>query len=164
MGGELGRVGAWPLPRRQPVGTTGPVALRFRPPPTEANDQTFRLIVRPTSGAGRRAWLHQCFGTKPITFDGAFIGLQLGGPGLVKGTNRPVTFGGKESVTVAPGSTVWSDPVELFRARSGARRRSPDANSRSASTSRAERPDDLPREGAGHVIRHRTWRRIERRG
>jgi lysophospholipase L1-like esterase len=86
----------------------------FPSPPAGANDQTFRLIVRPDIW-GRQARLRftNAFGTKPITFDGAYVGLQLGGPGLVKGTNRPVTFGGKESVTVEPGSTVWSDPVEL---------------------------------------------------
>src|SRR5258708_17493655 len=37
----------------------------------------------------------------------------MGGPALVKGTNQPVTFGGKASVTVAPGSAVWSDGVQL---------------------------------------------------
>jgi lysophospholipase L1-like esterase len=86
----------------------------FPSPPAGANDQTFRLIVRPDIW-GRQARLRftNAFGTKPITFDGAFVGLQLGGPGLVKGMNRPVTFGGNESVTVAPGSTVWSDAVEL---------------------------------------------------
>jgi lysophospholipase L1-like esterase len=86
----------------------------FPSPQAGANDQTFRLIVRPDIW-GRRARLRftNAFGTKPITFDGVFVGLQLGGPGLVKGTNRAVTFGGQESVTVAPSSTVWSDAVEL---------------------------------------------------
>src|SRR5712691_13080082 len=79
-----------------------------------ANDQTFRLIVRPDIW-GRQARLRftNVFGTKPVSFDGVFVGLQLGGPGLVKGTNRAVTFGGKESVTVAPGTSVWSDAVQL---------------------------------------------------
>jgi lysophospholipase L1-like esterase len=53
------------------------------------------------------------FGTKAVTFDDVFVGLQMGGPALVKGTNRPVTFGGKTSVTVAPGSAVFSDGVQL---------------------------------------------------
>src|SRR3984893_182004 len=53
-----------------------------------ANDQTFRLIVRPDIG-GRQARLRwsSVFGTKPVTFDGVFVGLQMGGPSLVKGTN-----------------------------------------------------------------------------
>jgi len=29
------------------------------------------------------------------------------------GTNRSITFGGKNSVTVAPGESVWSDAVTL---------------------------------------------------
>src|SRR6267378_5081199 len=79
-----------------------------------ANDQTFRLIVHPDIwGRQARLRLSNVFGTKPVTFDGVFVGLQMGGPALVKGTNRPVTFGGKESVTVAPGSSAWSDPVAL---------------------------------------------------
>jgi len=79
-----------------------------------ANDQTFRLIVHPDIwGRQARLRLSNVFGTKPVTFDGVYVGLQMGGPALVKGTNRPVTFGGKESVTVAPGSSAWSDPVAL---------------------------------------------------
>lgn len=49
-----------------------------------------------------------------MTLDGAFVGLQLGGAALVPGTNRPLRFGGgREGVTVPPGGTAWSDPVEL---------------------------------------------------
>ncbi len=81
---------------------------------TGATNQTFRLIVRPDIwGRQTRVRLTNMFGTKPVTFDGVFVGLQMGGPGLVKGTNRPVTFGGKEIVTVAPGGAIWSDAVQL---------------------------------------------------
>ena len=31
----------------------------------------------------------------------------------VKGTITPVTFGGKKSVTIAPGQEIWSDGVTL---------------------------------------------------
>ena len=53
------------------------------------------------------------FGTKPVTFNDVYVGLQLGGPAVVTGTNRPVTFGGKGTVTIAPGDSVWSDAVVL---------------------------------------------------
>src|SRR6266576_5771847 len=89
---------------------------RFAFPSTQtgANDQTFRLIVRPDIwGRQARLRLSNVFGTKAVTFDDVFVGLQMGGPALVKGTNQPVTFGGKASVTVAPGSAVWSDGVQL---------------------------------------------------
>src|ERR1700687_3392355 len=62
---------------------------------TGANDQTFRLIMRPDIW-GRQARLRftNVFGSRPVTLDGVFVALQLGGPAVVKGTNRPVTFGG----------------------------------------------------------------------
>jgi lysophospholipase L1-like esterase len=79
-----------------------------------ANDQTFRLIVRPSLwGRQVRLRLTNVFGSKPVTFDGVYVGLQLGGPAIVKGTNRSVRFADKDSVTVPPGTSVWSDPVEL---------------------------------------------------
>jgi lysophospholipase L1-like esterase len=81
---------------------------------TGARDQTFRLVVRPDIwGRQMRLRLTNVFGTRPVNFDGVFAGLQLGGPALVKGTNRPVTFAGKDRVTLAPGATAWSDPVSL---------------------------------------------------
>ena len=86
----------------------------FPVPETGARDQTFRLILRPDIwGRQARLRLTNVFGTRPVNFDGVFAGLQLGGPGLVKGTNRPVTFGGKDRITVAPGASVWSDPLSL---------------------------------------------------
>jgi len=90
----------------------------FPSPQAGASDQTFRLIVRPDIwGRQARLRLTNAFGTRPVTFDGAFVGLQLGGAALVKGTSRPVSFGGKSSVAVAPGGSVWSDAVDLAFAR-----------------------------------------------
>jgi lysophospholipase L1-like esterase len=86
----------------------------FPSPQAGANDQTLRLIVRPDIwGRAARLRLSNAFGTKPVTFDGVFVGLQLGGATLLPGTNRPVTFDGKADVSVAPGSSAWSDPVAL---------------------------------------------------
>ncbi|RAI42431.1 GDSL-type esterase/lipase family protein [Rhodoplanes roseus] len=79
-----------------------------------ARDQTLRMVVRPDLwGREARLRFSNAFGTRPVTFDGVHAGLQLGGPALLKSSNRPVTFGGKASVTVAPGQSVWSDPVRL---------------------------------------------------
>ena len=90
--------------------------LRFAFPDAAAGarDQSFRLIVQPDLW-GRQARLRfsNVFGSRPVTFDGVFAGLHLGGGAVVKGTNRPVHFGGKASVTVPAGAAVWSDPVEL---------------------------------------------------
>src|SRR6266853_2709975 len=52
----------------------------FPTPDTGARDQTFRLIVRPDLwGRQARLRLTNVFGTRPVTFDGVFVGLQVGG-------------------------------------------------------------------------------------
>ena len=79
-----------------------------------ANNQSFRLIVRPDIwGKQTRVRLSNALGTQPITFENVYVGLQLGSAELVKGSNQPVSFGGKKSVTIAPGQSAWSDPVKL---------------------------------------------------
>lgn len=96
--------------------------LRFAFPVAEAGarDQSFRLIVRPDVwGHQARLRLSNAFGTKPITFDGVFVGLQLSGSAVMKGTNRAVTFGGKPDVTILPGEWTWSDAVALNFVRNG---------------------------------------------
>lgn len=81
---------------------------------TGAHDQTFRLIVQPDIwGRQARLRLTNAFGTKPVTFEGVFAGLHWSGGAVIPGTNRPVRFGGKSSITVAPGESVWSDAVTL---------------------------------------------------
>ena len=90
--------------------------LRFAFPSAEAGarDQTFRLIVRPDVwGPQVRLRLSNVFGTKPVTFDGVFVGLQLGSAALVAASNRPVTFGGRSTVTIQAGQFAWSDAVTL---------------------------------------------------
>lgn len=79
-----------------------------------AKDQTFRMIVRPTIwGKQARIRLSNAFGTRPVTIDGIYAGLQLGAAAVLKGSSRPITFAGKPSVTIEPGKWVWSDPVTL---------------------------------------------------
>jgi len=86
----------------------------FPSPETGAKDQSFRLIAGPDVwGREARIRLSNAFGTKPVTFDGVYTGLQLGSSALVAGTNNPVTFGGSPSVTVQPGASVWSDAIAL---------------------------------------------------
>jgi lysophospholipase L1-like esterase len=90
--------------------------LRFAFPVAAAGarDQTFRLIVQPDLW-GRRMRFHfsNVFGARAVTFDGVFAGLHLGGGAVTAGTNQAVRFGGKPSVTVPAGASVWSDSVDL---------------------------------------------------
>jgi lysophospholipase L1-like esterase len=77
-------------------------------------DQSFRLIVKPDLWGERfRIRLANTFGAHPVTFDAIFIGMSSSAGNVVKGTNRPVTFRGSRTVTVAPGAAIYSDGVEL---------------------------------------------------
>jgi lysophospholipase L1-like esterase len=86
----------------------------FPAPAAGANDQSFRLIVRPDIWeTSARIRLSNVFGTKPVTFDGIFAGVQLSGSAVLPGTNRAVQFQGKPSVTIAPGQSAWSDAFSV---------------------------------------------------
>ena len=79
-----------------------------------AHNQSFRLIAKPEIwGCEARVRLSNVFGTRPVTFDDVFVGLQLSGSAVVPGTNHAATFGRQKKVTVAAGSSAWSDPVAL---------------------------------------------------
>ena len=88
--------------------------LEFVFPTPSANDQTFRLIVHPDLWSRwTRIRFSNVWGTQPVTFDAAFVGLQKIGAVLQDGTNQPITFNGSRQLTVQPGQSVWSDPVQL---------------------------------------------------
>jgi lysophospholipase L1-like esterase len=112
-------VTAWAASVQGPYPVGNPSAqpdLRFAFPSAEtgAHDQSFRLIVRPDIwGRQIRLRLSNALGTRPVTFDDVHAGLQLSGAALVPGSSRPVSFGGRRAVTIAPGQSVWSDAVSL---------------------------------------------------
>lgn len=92
----------------------------FPSPESGARNQSFRLIVRPDVwGPQARIRLSNALGTRPVTFDDVFVGLQLSGSAVLKGTNTPVLFGGRTSITIAPGADAWSDAVALRTAGAG---------------------------------------------
>ena len=100
-----------------PIGNaTAQPDLRFAFPQPEkgAVNQSFRLILRPDIwGEQARMRLSNAFGTKPVTIDGVFIGLQQSGSAVLPGTNHGVTFDAKTSVTIPAGGSVVSDKVPL---------------------------------------------------
>lgn len=90
--------------------------LRFAFPSadTGARDQTMRLMVMPSLwGKQIRLRFSNALGTRPVTFDGVFAGLQRSGAVVEPGSNQAVVFSGQPTVTVPPGQSVWSDPVAL---------------------------------------------------
>jgi lysophospholipase L1-like esterase len=86
----------------------------FPSPDRGARDQSFRLIVRPDIwGTHARLRLSNAFNTQAVTIDDVYVGVQMSGSAVVKGTNQPVTFGRKNAVTIPAGGSAWSDAVPL---------------------------------------------------
>jgi lysophospholipase L1-like esterase len=108
---EPTRVVAWTASVHGPYPTGNAVAqpdLRYAFPGGMADDQTFRLIVKPDlAGSSARLRFSNVFGTQPVTFDGVYVGVHAGAGSIVPGTNRPVLFDGKKTVTVEPGKMAY---------------------------------------------------------
>jgi lysophospholipase L1-like esterase len=87
----------------------------FPSPEAGAQDQSFRLIVRPDLWSDRfRLRFTNTFGTQPVTIDGVFLGLQASAGTVVSGTNRRVTFGGgRRELRLPVGQSAYSDRVDL---------------------------------------------------
>jgi hypothetical protein len=90
--------------------TTTPAPFRV----TTLNNQTVRMILR-TSIGGRRARvkLSNAFGMTPVAVGSAHVARRGTDAGIMAGTDRPLTFGGKSTFTLRPGVVIVSDPVDL---------------------------------------------------
>ncbi len=110
-------VTTWAGSAQGPYPSGNPTAqpeLKFAFPDKTVHDQSFRLIVRPSAwGKRARFRFSNVFGTEPLTIDGAYAGLQMSGAVVMPGSNRPVTFKGKKTVTIPAGGDLWSDAVTL---------------------------------------------------
>ncbi|KOV78057.1 SGNH/GDSL hydrolase family protein [Nocardia sp. NRRL S-836] len=86
------------------------------PQPTDAvfADVTLRQEVR-ISGGGQRVRVRFTneHGTTPLTIGAARLGLAAPGGGVVPGSDRVLTFGGRTATTVPAGAPVLTDPVDL---------------------------------------------------
>lgn len=84
---------------------------------TAFEDETLRQIVRVSIGGDRvRIRLSNEFGDRPLLIGEARIALRAtGGPAsrIDPRTDRPLTFGGRSSVTVPAGAPLLSDQVAL---------------------------------------------------
>ena len=97
--------------------------------PGEAPDftgQTLREIVHTSVGGQQaRVWLSNRFGTEPLHIGAAHIALSASGSfgtnpdgtpnqsGIQAGTDHALTFNGIDTVVIAPGAEVVSDPVSM---------------------------------------------------
>lgn len=76
--------------------------------------QTVREMVRISSGGRRiRIALSNRYGKSPLVFGEVHVAQAGAGSTILEGSDRLLRFGGQPSVTVPPGATVVSDPVDL---------------------------------------------------
>ena len=78
------------------------------------SNATVRMIARVTiPGDSIRIRLDNTFGTAPVIFGNGRVGPRIQGPAVAATLNKPVTFNGKNSVTIPAGGSVRSDAVAL---------------------------------------------------
>ena len=83
-------------------------------PPPKVEAQTVRMVARATiAGSAVRVALSNSFGYAPVRIDAAEIARMVGGSAIGAGSNRVLTFGGRNDVLLAPGAQIYSDPVEF---------------------------------------------------
>jgi lysophospholipase L1-like esterase len=77
-------------------------------------NQTIRQIARVSLGGNQlRVQLSNEYGKQPLVVGAARIALSNGGATIKEGSDRVLTFSGKESFTIPPGALAVSDPVDL---------------------------------------------------
>ncbi|HTF10015.1 MAG TPA: SGNH/GDSL hydrolase family protein [Asanoa sp.] len=99
------------------VGTWGTAVTGAATPPQPATvfeNQTVRQVVHvSTGGSALRVRLSNEYGTGPLVIGAARVARGAGGSGIVPGTDRPLTFGGRTSFSIPRGAPALSDPVRL---------------------------------------------------
>jgi lysophospholipase L1-like esterase len=85
------------------------------PPPPGLTGNTLRQVLH-ASIAGRRLRLRFSneFGNSPVILQAGHIALSAGPGGAIHPeTDRPLTFSGQSATTIAPGTLLWSDPLDF---------------------------------------------------
>jgi lysophospholipase L1-like esterase len=81
---------------------------------TVIGNTTVRLIARTSIGGDAvRIRIDNTYSKSPLRIGSAHVGVRSRGALLADRSNRPIHFGGASSVTVPPGGSVRSDPVQL---------------------------------------------------
>jgi lysophospholipase L1-like esterase len=84
------------------------------PPLLVVENQTVRMVVRPTLGGDRlRVRLSNEYGTSALKIGAAHIALVRQGAVIVPNSDRALTFGGQASVSIPAGAPMLSDPIDL---------------------------------------------------
>jgi lysophospholipase L1-like esterase len=97
----------------QPGQGNPPPPPLFPAPPTIDN-QTVRMIVHTSIGGHRvRVQLSNAYGTSALQVGAAHIALRETESAIISASDRPLTFGGKTTVSIPPAAEILSDPVDL---------------------------------------------------
>ena len=91
-----------------------PLPFPGLPPSPVFENQTVRMIVRPTIGGDRvRIRLSNAFGTTALAIGGVHIALTRQDATIIPESDRALTFGGRSAVSIPPGAPMLSDPIDL---------------------------------------------------
>jgi len=93
-----------------------PAGVTFAPQPfVHFTNQTLRQIVRTSVGGSRlRVVLSNTFGTSSLTVGAAHVALRDKEDAIQGAKGRPLTFGGRSTITIPANAVVYSDPVALM--------------------------------------------------
>ena len=96
------------------IGTWATAAQPSPPTPQTYSNQTLRLIVHTSIGGPKvRIKISNTYGDKPLVIGTAHIARRAAAADTEAESDRALLFSGQTSTTVAPGSMVTSDPVDL---------------------------------------------------
>ena len=91
-----------------------PLPFPGLPPSPVFENQTIRMIVRPTIGGERvRIRLSNAFGTSALKIGAAHIAIAAQDSKIVPESDHALTFGGASSISIPPGAPALSDAVDL---------------------------------------------------
>ncbi len=83
-------------------------------PPTPLANSTLRQVIHVSLGGPQiRVHLSNVFGDGPVAIGAARIARSAGGSAIEPASEKTLTFGGADSVTIAAGQAVTSDPLDF---------------------------------------------------
>ncbi len=84
------------------------------PPLQTLNNQTIRMVLRTSIGGARvRIKLANAFNNPPVRIGAAHVAVRGKESAIDPSSDRALTFSGRSSIRIPPGSVVVSDPVDL---------------------------------------------------
>jgi lysophospholipase L1-like esterase len=99
---------------RGPLSTTIITNRTLTDPTPNLSGRTLRVMAHLTTGGSQvRVRLSQRFSSVSLEVAAAHVGIRASGSAIIPETDRVLTFGGEEAVSVPAGEDVWSDPVAL---------------------------------------------------